>query len=242
MRAPQAAPDTTSLTVLEFRQYTLRSGMRERFVRLFDTKLAEPQIGLGAVVLGVFSDLDDPDRVVWLRAFRDMPTRQRSLEAFYGGPVWAAHRNDANETIIDSDNALMLQPLGDYAARAEHPMWDAAIVRAEIMYLASADPHRFGQVFDEIMRPRIERAGSVVSAAFISLSEPNNFPRLPLREGERVLIWFSRFDDATAERRFSEHLNAQTGWRDRIGDEFLPAFARKPEIIRLQRLVTYPAS
>jgi hypothetical protein len=227
---------------MEFRQYTLRSGMREPFVRLFDSKLAQPQIAVGAVIFGLFRDLDDPDRVVWLRAFRDMTARQRSLEAFYGGPVWAAHRQDANETIVDSDNALLLEPFGDYAARGEQPLWDAAIVRAEIIYLASADPRRFGQVFEEIVRPRIELAGAVVSAAFISLSEPNNFPRLPLRDNERVLVWFSRFDDAAAERRFTERLNAQSGWRDHIGDEFLPAFARKPEIIRLQPLVTYPAS
>ncbi|MDB5072237.1 MAG: hypothetical protein JWM87_3348 [Candidatus Eremiobacteraeota bacterium] len=242
MRALQTSADTNPLAVLEFRQYTLRRGMREPFVRLFDSKLAQPQIAVGAVVLGLFHDLDDPDRVVWLRAFRDMSTRQRSLEAFYGGPVWAAHRGDANETIVDSDNALLLEPFGDYAARAEQPLWDAAIVRAEIIYLASADPLRFGQVFEEIVRPRIELAGAVVSAAFISLSEPNNFPRLPLRENERVLVWFSRFDDAAAECRFTERLNAQSGWRDDIGDEFLPAFARKPEIIRLQPLVTYPAS
>ena len=28
--------------------------------------------------------------------------------AFYGGPVWQAHRNEANATMVDSDNVLLL--------------------------------------------------------------------------------------------------------------------------------------
>src|SRR5207248_8870140 len=57
-------------------------------------------------VVGQFRDLDDPDRFVWLRAFDSMPARQAALEAFYYGPVWRAHRDAANDTMIDSDDAL----------------------------------------------------------------------------------------------------------------------------------------
>jgi hypothetical protein len=70
----------------------------------------EPQNALDAHVLGTFRDLDDPDRFVWLRGFRDIPARGKALEAFYGGPVWQAHKNDANATTVDSDNVLLLRP------------------------------------------------------------------------------------------------------------------------------------
>ena len=42
--------------------------------------------------------------------FPDMPSRAASLQAFYGGPVWQAHREAANATMIDSDNVLSAAP------------------------------------------------------------------------------------------------------------------------------------
>ena len=32
------------------------------------------------------------------------------LAAFYDGPVWRAHRDEANATMIDSDDVLLLRP------------------------------------------------------------------------------------------------------------------------------------
>src|SRR5205809_7945907 len=61
-------------------------------------------------ILGQFRDLDDPDRFVWLRGFRDMASRAAALQAFYGGPVWKAHRETANAAMIDSDNVFILRP------------------------------------------------------------------------------------------------------------------------------------
>ena len=61
-------------------------------------------------VIGQFRDLDDPDSFVWLRGFNDMPSRAAALNLFYTGPVWAAHRDEANSTMINSDNVLLLRP------------------------------------------------------------------------------------------------------------------------------------
>jgi hypothetical protein len=61
-------------------------------------------------LVGQFRDLDEPNRFVWLRGLADMPSRARSLEGFYGGAVWKAHREAANATMIDSDNLLLLRP------------------------------------------------------------------------------------------------------------------------------------
>ena len=61
-------------------------------------------------MLGQFRDLDDADRFVWLRGFESMAARPAALGAFYDGPVWKAHREAANATMIDSDDVLLLQP------------------------------------------------------------------------------------------------------------------------------------
>ena len=215
--------------------------MRDRFVRLFDGELAEPQRAVGAHVFGLYSDLNDPDRIVWLRGFHDIRARKEALEGFYFGPTWAAHRTSANDAIVDSDNALLLKRLAHLENPAQRSLWDAPIVRAEMIYLGSVDPSRFETVFGEVVVPRIEQAGATVAAAFATLEEPNDFPRLPVRE-ERVFVWFAGFEDTAAERRFTERLSAQSGWRDGMRDEFLPAFARKPEVVLLQPLVTYLGS
>ncbi len=64
----------------------------------------------GADVIGiVFRDLDDPDRFVWIRGFRDMTVRRQALESFYGGPVWHTYGPAANATMIDSGNVQLLR-------------------------------------------------------------------------------------------------------------------------------------
>ena len=112
------APAGTRCAVVELRQYTLKRGQRDALVWLFENFLIEPQEAAGMQVLGQFQDLDDPDRFVWLRGFPDMATRARALQAFYGGPAWATHRDAANGTMIVSSPAARrgLPFFGPYAA------------------------------------------------------------------------------------------------------------------------------
>ncbi|WP_199486585.1 NIPSNAP family protein [Actinomadura logoneensis] len=77
--------------MIELRRYTLRPGRRDELIELFDREFVEPQEEAGTVVFGQFRDMDDPDRFVWLRGFRDMAVRRDALTAFSGGPVWAEH-------------------------------------------------------------------------------------------------------------------------------------------------------
>ena len=109
--------------VVELRQYTLRPGQRDVLIDLFDRDLVESQETAGMAIVGQFRDLDDPDRFVWIRGFASMPTRARALASFYGGPVWKAHRAQANATMIDSDNVLLLRPV---TARSGFPAPAAA--------------------------------------------------------------------------------------------------------------------
>src|SRR5436305_1993565 len=96
--------------IIELRQYTLRRGQRDVLISLFDREFVETQEAVGMAILGQFRDLDNLDRFVWLRGFRDMPSRAEALGRFYGGPVWKAHGKQANATMVDSDNVLLLRP------------------------------------------------------------------------------------------------------------------------------------
>jgi hypothetical protein len=96
------------LHIVELRQYLMRPDRgRDRLIDLFDREFIETQEAVGITVIGQFRDLDRPDRFVWLRGFPDMESRAVALDAFYGGPVWKAHREAANATILDSDDVLL---------------------------------------------------------------------------------------------------------------------------------------
>src|SRR6266851_6145993 len=107
---PSASITESWSPVVELRQYTLHPAKRDVLIDLFDREFVESQEALGMKVIGQFRDLDNPNRFVWLRGFRDMPSRAQALKDFYGGPVWKAHREAANATMMDSDNVLLLCP------------------------------------------------------------------------------------------------------------------------------------
>jgi hypothetical protein len=90
----------------------LHPGARQTLIELFEREFVETQEAVGNRVLGTFCDDDDPHCFVWLRGFVDMQSRLDALRAFYEGPVWARHKDAANATMIDSDNVLLLRPLG----------------------------------------------------------------------------------------------------------------------------------
>lgn len=86
----------TCCPVVELRQYTLKPGKRDVLIDLFEREFIESQEVTGMRIIGTFRDLNNPDRFVWLRGFLDMAARAKALEEFYDGPVWKAHRDEAN--------------------------------------------------------------------------------------------------------------------------------------------------
>jgi NIPSNAP len=225
---------TPTITVVELRQYTLRGGRREELIELFQSKFVEPQEAVGAFVLGTFRDLDDADRFVWIRGFRDMAQRHAALDAFYTGPVWRANRDAANATILDSDNVLLLRPLAESdGLLAPHRPSQKALVRISIHYLAGVSRDLFADFFNSTIRPLVADASGTALAALTTETQPNDFPRLPVREHESLFVWMARVADASAESRLTSQLANRSGWRDRVSEQLLPALMRKPEVLRL---------
>ncbi|MEA1651812.1 NIPSNAP family protein [Nitrospirillum sp. BR 11164] len=231
-------PAAACCAVLELRQYTLKPGQRDALIDLFDRYFLTGQEAVGVQVVGQFRDLDDPDRFVWLRGFPDMPTRAAGLAAFYDGPVWRAHREAANATMLDSDNVLLLRP-----AIAGSGFADATPVTPSPAPLPPASPppgmppaghgmlvatlyypfpahdtaaaQELADAFARDGAPALSAAGGPVMAALVTHSEPNNFPRLPVREGEAVFIIFQAFADAAAYDRYRAHV-ATPWWRGHV--------------------------
>lgn len=213
MTAAQCCP------VVELRQYTLHPGTRETLIELFDREFVETQEAVGMQVIAQFRDIDRPDVFTWLRGFPDMESRAASLAAFYDGPVWAAHRDVANGTMISSDNVRVLRPvrpdagfvLGDRRAGAR----DAGLVVATIYTLSAASAAGFADTFYSALTPLLAAAGASPISAFETESSRNTFPRLPVREGEHAFVWFAHFESVG---EYDQHVLRLAADRDWSGD------------------------
>ena len=212
----------TSSPIVELRQYTLRPGARETLVELFDREFVETQEACGMQVIGQFRDLDDPDRFVWLRGFADMPSRAQALAAFYGGPVWKAHRETANATMLDSDNVLLLRPVApdagfNLAGRARVPGYRRELSEELIiatLYAFDAPVDRdFLELFAREVEPVLAATGAPPIARLTTEYAANNFPALPVREGEHVFVWFAAFANHAAYARHLAALAVSPEWQ-----------------------------
>jgi hypothetical protein len=71
-------------------------------------------------------------------------------------------------------------------------------VVASIYSLDAHSEAAFIAYVEDELRPALTDAGAVVLAYFVTESRANNFPALPVREGEHVFTWFAGFPDRAA--------------------------------------------
>ncbi|WP_232226667.1 NIPSNAP family protein [Rubrobacter radiotolerans] len=232
----------TCCPVVELRQYGLHPGRREELISLFDREFVETQEAVGMSVIGQFRDLDDPDRFVWLRGFSDMASRSEALTAFYGGPVWAEHKDAANATMIDSDDVLLLRPAregsGFPTADGDRPAPGAegspgGIVAATIYHLDAPAGEGFSRHFESALEPVLSGTGAETLAAFVTEESENTFAMLPVREDENVFVWFSLFRDPAAYGRHAAALQRSRAWGEGISGAPALEAGRPPEVLRL---------
>lgn len=239
---PCAAPCVSALAldcqVVELRQYTLHPDQRDTLIALFDREFVETQEAVGMAVMGQFREPDAPDRFVWLRGFTDMDSRARTLAAFYGGPVWQKHRDAANATMLDSGNVLLLKPAwpgagidmrGRERAAGAVRMARPGLVDLSIFHLRQQASPALLQFCRDVMTPCLHRAGAEVQGWYVTEAAANNFPRLPVREGEHVLVGVATFDDTASYDAF-----ARSGtWAREVQPELSRWLARPVESHRL---------
>lgn len=227
----------TGSTVIELRQYTLRPGRRDAMIEIFEGNLIEPQEAAGATIIGHFRDVEKPDRFVWLRGFLDMPARLRALTDFYSSAIWKEHSRAINETLIDCDDVLLLRPAAPGTAYlpTERPHAAAdedALVVATIYSLAAAADVDFSDFFARSLEPALKEAGAPCLASFVTEPSENDFPGLPVREGENVFVRLSRFRDREVYERHRAALPAVPTW-SALEAELERRLDRPPQILRL---------
>jgi hypothetical protein len=234
--------EPTCCPILELRQYTLHPGARDTLIRIFDREFVESQEALGMRIVGQFRDVDDAERFVWVRGFADMASRAEGLAAFYGGPVWKAHAREANATMVDSDDVLLLRPvdagagfrLGDLArppvGADEQPR---SLVVATICHRATPVDDEFVTFFDRDVEPVLRETGGAPVARLRTEYAENTFPALPVRTGEHVFVWFATFAGPDAHREHTDRLAEHREWRDTVLPRLLSHLSAAPQPLRL---------
>lgn len=240
-----APPALEDCSVIELRDYTLHPGRRDELIELFEREFIETQEAHGMRVIAQFRDLDRPDHFVWLRGFADMTTRRQALEGFYGGPVWAAHRDAARATMVDTDDVRLLRPAKPQWALATptalRPRPDAeredlpgARFVLTLCALQVAPYTALRRFFEREALPLLREAGAMPSAVFETEPALNDYPRLPVRTDEQVFAWLARVPNVAAWTHADKHLATSRPWREQVLPRLQSPATRAPITLRLQ--------
>lgn len=72
----------------EFRQYTIKDGKRDEWVKFMEEVIIPFQISKGMVVPGSFVDEEKPELYYWIRRFKNEKERERLYKAVYESKEW----------------------------------------------------------------------------------------------------------------------------------------------------------
>jgi hypothetical protein len=166
-----------------------------------------------------------------------MAARAEALAAFYGGPVWREHRDAANATMIDSDDVLLLRPAAeDTGFELPGPRPDAeatSLVTVTLYHLPPGSGDEFAELFVRDVRPLLADLGAPPLACLRTDPSENNFPALPVREGENVFAWVAAFGDLDAHLEHIRLLGRSARWTHDLLPLVTKHLARGPEQLHL---------
>jgi hypothetical protein len=196
------------MRAIELRNYLLKDGARERFIRYFEDHFLFELRDEGMYPLGQFEVVGAPSRFAWIRGFDDMRARRRALEGFYGGPVWHARRDEANAMMLEHHDVHLLRPLGPLAALtggmslenlASAPSGQipssTGLVVVDFYRAATETLPRLVDLFEERVRPALAARGHRVLGHFVAELARNDYPRLPVIQDPTLLAVVSAYRD-----------------------------------------------
>jgi hypothetical protein len=243
LAAAAPAPGPECCAVIELRQYITYPGKRDDLITLFEREFIEPQEAVGISVLGQFVDVNDPHRFTWIRGFSAMPARKQALGDFYFGPLWKTWSKQANATLYDNDDVLLLRPASPGAGfvpdSSTRPPKSATapqpgFVVATLYYFKQEVSAEFIAGFNADLAPAFQRSGAQILGRFVTEKSANTFERLPVRENVNVFVWFARFADRAGYDRYNARLAQDARWRDQLFSPLYKSLARPPETLMLE--------
>jgi hypothetical protein len=201
--------------LFELRIYRLTPQRADDLVAMFEAHFLDAYQAAGAAILATFRDRDDPNRWVWIRAFADEAQRDAALKGFYGSDVWLRRRAEANATIQDASDALLLQEHAGALASLAAPGPGARLSNAVIectRYLpkTAQDGESLNALLAD-MAALTARQGGVRVAHLTNAARARTNARRPVRT-EPAIVTLTRFADLKAYDACAQALRNTPDW------------------------------
>ena len=96
--------------VFELRQYRIRPGTRDAWVRFMETEVIPFQASMGMVVVGSFVGREEEDLYIWLRRFESEEERQLQYKAVYESDHWKHEIAPTIPKMLDGQVVTLMEP------------------------------------------------------------------------------------------------------------------------------------
>ncbi|MCF8146608.1 MAG: NIPSNAP family protein [Deltaproteobacteria bacterium] len=87
----------------ELRQYRIKEGKRDRWVKLMEEQIIPFQVSKGMVFVGSFVSLDEPDLYIWIRRFESEKEAERLYREVYESEFWKTKVKPLADEMLDRE-------------------------------------------------------------------------------------------------------------------------------------------
>ena len=100
--------------LFELRQYRMRPGKQEAWVRMMEEEIIPFQTSKGVVIVGSFVGEEEDDLYIWIRRFDNEAERERIYEAVYESDHWKNEIGPRVPDHIDRERTVVtrMEPTG----------------------------------------------------------------------------------------------------------------------------------
>ena len=110
--------------IVEMRTYTTKPGLRQAFLTsFFRAKTMPEHEWLGMKIVGPFASVEHADRILFMRFFTDLATRENLKQSVYEGPLWKHELEALLMPMLDHDDVFVIDDVGVLA-----PLFGAATI------------------------------------------------------------------------------------------------------------------
>jgi len=95
------------MAFFELRQYRIKDGQRDRWVKFMEEKIIPFQIERGMVIVGSWTDPESSDHYVWMRRFENEDERQALYKAVYEDPKWSSDIKPQIDEMLDRSKIVV---------------------------------------------------------------------------------------------------------------------------------------
>lgn len=202
------------INVIEIRDYLLKPNTREHFIDYFEFGFIGALRDEDVYVMGQFRLVGEPDHIVWLRGFADMPTRKQGLERFYTSAFWKQRAKVINDMILDIENCHLVCPLlpldvlgGNSAEQVTAALaagrltTDVSLVAFDFYHALPGQRDALLTTFQTRVMPVCAEHGIPVRGVFGAEMSENTYPRLPvIQDADELVVMTTYKNEASAKK------------------------------------------